>query len=198
MKEYNLKQMQRRVRRELDSKRYEHTLGVMYTSAALAMCHGYDVKRAQVAGLLHDCAKNIPDEKRLQLCTKYNIGITEVEKRNPFLLHAKLGAFNAMHRYKVSDMEIINAILNHTTAKPAMSKLDQIIYIADYIEPMREKAPNLEIIRKEAFRDLTKTMQLILRDTLKYLEATGQEIDAVTRKACEYYKNQLEDTKKEN
>ena len=38
--------------------------GVMYTSACLAMVHGYDVKDAQVAGLLHDCAKCIPNKKR--------------------------------------------------------------------------------------------------------------------------------------
>ena len=47
----------------LDENRYEHTLGVMFTCASLAMVHGYDLKNAQVAGLLHDSAKCIPNKK---------------------------------------------------------------------------------------------------------------------------------------
>ncbi len=193
MKVYNMRQMQRRVKRELSPKRYEHTMGVMYTAAALAMCHGYDIKAAQVAGLLHDCAKNIDDEKKLMMCEKYNITITETERKNPFLLHAKLGAFLAMHKYNISDMEIINAILNHTTAKPAMSTLDKIIYVADYIEPLRDKAPNLHNIRKIAYEDLDRCVYMILKDTLSYLEARGGEIDPITIKACRYYEEKYKD-----
>ena len=48
---------------ELDPRRYEHTLGVAYTAAALAMRYGADMKKAQIAGLLHDCAKNLSSEK---------------------------------------------------------------------------------------------------------------------------------------
>ena len=50
--------------KNLDAKRYEHTLGVAYTAAALAMRYGCDVKDAQTAGLLHDCAKCLSDKKR--------------------------------------------------------------------------------------------------------------------------------------
>lgn len=69
--------------------------------------------------------------------------MTDVERENPFLLHAKLGAFLAMHKYHVEDEEIIGAILVHTTGKPGMTLLDKILYVADYIEPGRDKAPNL-------------------------------------------------------
>ena len=48
-----------------------------------------------------------------------------------------------MDKYKIKDMEIINAILNHTTGKPAMTLLEKIVFVADYIEPRRDKAPNL-------------------------------------------------------
>lgn len=54
----------------LEEKRYEHTLGVAYTAASLAMCYGQDVYQAQVAGLLHDCAKNYTNEKRISICKK--------------------------------------------------------------------------------------------------------------------------------
>ena len=118
MKNYDMKSYQKKLKREMDEGRYQHTLGVMYTSAALAMRYEYDIQKAQMAGLLHDCAKCIPNGKKLKLCEKHNIQITEVERRNPFLLHAKLGAFLAMHEYGIDDKEIVSAILNHTTGKP--------------------------------------------------------------------------------
>ena len=103
MKNYDMKSYQKKLKREMDEGRYQHTLGVMYTSAALAMRYEYDIQKAQMAGLLHDCAKCIPNGKKLKLCEKHNIQITEVERRNPFLLHAKLGAFLAMHEYGIND-----------------------------------------------------------------------------------------------
>lgn len=170
-----------------DKKRYEHTLGVSYTAAALAMRYGYDVKKAQLAGLLHDCAKHYPDDKILQYCEKYNISMTEVEKRNPFLLHAKLGAFLAMRKYHIEDKEIISSILVHTTGKPNMGLLDKIIYVSDYIEPNRNQAPNLPQIRQLAFEDIDKAYVKILAQTIEYLESSQGEIDDMTYKAYEFY-----------
>ena len=94
-----LNQIKKTLKKELDKDRYEHTLGVMYTSACLAMANGYDMEKAQLAGLLHDCAKCIPNEKKLKICAKNNIPVTQVEKDNPFLLHAKVGAFLARVLY---------------------------------------------------------------------------------------------------
>ena len=119
---------------------------------------------------------------------KHHIQMTEVERRNPFLLHAKLGAFLAKEQYDVKDPEIISAILNHTTGKPAMSLLDKIVYVADYIEPRRNKAPNLTEVRKLAFLDLDEALYKILSDTLEYLDEGSGEIDQMTMKAYEYYK----------
>ena len=47
--------------------RYEHTLGVMYTAAALAMRYQADLEKAMMAGILHDCAKGYTNEKLLSL-----------------------------------------------------------------------------------------------------------------------------------
>lgn len=180
---------QKKLKKELDADRYEHTLGVSYTAAALAMRYEANIQQAQVAGLLHDCAKCIPNQKKIALCEKYNIKMTELERRNPFLLHAKLGAFLAMHKYGITDKEITSAILNHTTGRPNMSLLDKIIFVADYIEPQRKKQPNLAEIRKLAFIDIDKALLRILEDTLSYLKASSGEIDPMTEKTYEYYKS---------
>ena len=189
MKIIELKRIRRAMEKTLDAKRYEHTLGVEYTAAALAMRYGASVKAAQLAGLLHDCAKCLSDDKRLSVCEKHNISISEYERQNPSLLHAKVGSFLAMEEYQVTDSDVIHAILSHTTGRPCMSLLEKIVFVADYIEPGRDRAANLEEIRRMAFVDLDATLLKILQDTLEYLENTGDEIDPMTRKTYEYYRN---------
>lgn len=183
----NTRKIRRAIEKVQDDKRFEHTLGVVYTAMALAMRYDAPLKNAELAGLLHDCAKCMDNDKKISICEKHNISITELERRNPFLLHAKVGSFLAMDTYKVHDADVINAILNHTTGRPGMSLLEKIIFVADYIEPNRKQAPNLKEIRKLAFMDLDKALLYILKDTLSYLESEEGEIDPMTRKTYEYY-----------
>ena len=184
-----LQEIQKKLKKELDKERYTHTLGVMYTAAALAMAHHVDLEQAMYAGLLHDCAKCISNEKKLKLCKKYHIDISPSEKRSPFLLHAILGAYFAKKNYKVNDSKVLHAIQVHTTGEPKMNTLDKIIYIADYIEPNRKKASNLEKVRKMAFVDLDKTMLCILSDTLDYLKRKGGELDPLTVETYKYFQS---------
>lgn len=187
MKTMDLKKIRQAMKKCQDVKRYEHTLGVAYTASALAMRYEVTIKDAQLAGLLHDCAKCLSDEKKIKICEKHQIPVSEVEKRNPFLLHAKVGGFLAREKYGVQDEDILNSILNHTTGRPEMSTLEKIIFIADYIEPGRKEAPHLKELRKMAFIDLDRTLIGILKDTLAYLEKKGGEMDPMTRNTYEYY-----------
>jgi len=170
-----------------NDKRFHHTLGVAYTATALAMCHGENLKSAEVAGLLHDVAKHLNDEEELDFCKDNKLEITELEKKNPFLLHGKIGCFMAEEKFGIVDRDILNAICYHTTGRPEMSLLEKIIYIADYIEPSRNIQPNLDAIRKLAFEDIDKALIWILKDTLKYLADKGGAIDPMTQKTYDYY-----------
>lgn len=176
---------------ELDKKRYAHTLGVAYTAVSLAMAHGTDMYNAYLAGLLHDNAKCISSEKKRKLCKKHDIVLNEAEDKSPDLLHAKLGAIRAREKYHVEDRAVLEAIKYHTTGKPAMTELEKIIYIADYIEPNRKMLPGLPEIRTTAFRDLNRAMVLILKNTLAYLREKGVFIDPMTLETYEYYKEEL-------
>lgn len=187
MMHYDILKIRKKIRSSLDPVRYEHTLGVSYMCIALAMKYGCDLERAEIAGLLHDCAKRYDEETILSKSTKYNISVTDSELAAPAILHAKLGAFMAMHKYHVEDKEIISAILVHTTGKPSMSLLEQILFVADYIEPRRNKAPNLAEIRKIAFEDLNKATHLIMKDTLNYLKCQKIPFDQITENAYHYY-----------
>ena len=118
--------IQHTLKKELDENRYHHTLGVMYTSASMAMRYDVDVQKALYAGLLHDCAKCIPSDKKIRLCEKYGLPVSSVEKENPSLLHARLGAYLAHEKYGVTD----------------------------YIEPGRRELPNMADVRQLALGTL--------------------------------------------
>lgn len=184
--------MKKELKLHLDSDRYEHTLGVMYTAASLAMCHGEDIGKAMIAGLLHDCAKGVPNSKKVKLCEKYQITVTESEKKNPELLHAKLGAYMAVHKYHVTDETIAQAITSHTTGRPGMTLLEKIIYIADFIEPGRKEIPKLDEIRKMAFQNIDQALFTILENSLAYLRTRDKVIDPTTEKTYLYYKELFE------
>lgn len=188
---YTISKAKKVLKEYMDGSRFEHTIGVMDTAACLAMRYGADMEKALIAGLLHDCAKCMPDSKKVKICMKNHIPMSETEEQNPFLLHAKVGAYIAKEKYGVDDEEILQAIACHTTGKPAMTLLEKIIYIADYIEPMRNKAANLPEVRRMAFEDLDLALFKIFSDTLLYLKDTAKSLDAMTVQAYEYYKQTL-------
>lgn len=179
--------------------RYLHTLRVAGTATSLAFCHcrqpETDVSRAELAGMLHDCAKYYTGEEMISLCDKYDITLSDTEKRNTALIHGKLGAYLARKRYGICDDEICSAISYHTTGKPAMTVLEKIIYIADYIEPGRKmdcRPYPLNEVRKESFRNLDNALLMILTNTVTYLKgSTGEEIDELTIQTYNYYKGMV-------
>ncbi|MFR8779423.1 MAG: bis(5'-nucleosyl)-tetraphosphatase (symmetrical) YqeK, partial [Enterocloster sp.] len=155
-------EIRKHLKKKLDPMRFEHTLGVSYTCQALAMRYGYDLDKAELAGLLHDCAKRYDRPTMLEKCISRGIPVSESEERDPSLLHAKLGAWMAREKYGVDDEEILSAIACHTTGKTDMGMLDKILYVADYIEPRRYKAADLPRMRKLAFEDLDRACLAIM------------------------------------
>ena len=197
MKTSDLKKFRKELEKELEPKRYEHTLSVAYTAANLAAVHGADVESALVAGMLHDCAKCLSYKKQISLCRKNHVQLSELEsKKDSPLLHAKAGSILARKAYGINDEDILNAIAYHTTGRPQMSILEKIIYIADYIEPERrhvkrnindEQPDRLTQIRRIAYRSLDEALCCILGDSLAYLEGKGGSVDYMTQKTYEYY-----------
>lgn len=190
----NIEKVQERLQVKLTPKRFTHTVGVRYTAAALAMRYGLSIEDASMAGVLHDCAKCFSDEELIKKCIKHNIECTEVELRNGFLLHAKLGAYYAKKKYGIENEEIISAIRYHTTGKAGMKPLEAVIFTADYIEPGRKLLPHIDEVRRMAFIDIDEAIYHILDRTLGYLgemaqaDNNGREIEVHTIEAFKYYK----------
>lgn len=181
-----------KLQEKLSLARYEHTLSVSFTAMALAMRYRCDLEKAELAGLLHDCAKRFSDAEILEKCKQKHLPISEEEKKAPAVLHAKLGASLAKEKFGVTDSEILNAIRYHTTGRPQMSLLEKIVYVADYIEPRRNKAPNLEELRTLSFVDLDEALYQIMKGTLEYLAQKGGAIDPASKEAFLYYEQERE------
>lgn len=182
-------ELEKKLKDALTAQRYRHTLGVSYTACALAMRYGADLDAARRAGLLHDCAKCMSNAEMKKLANRNKIDLTAFELEHPALLHAKIGVFVARTTYGITDASILEAIRWHTTGKPDMTLLEEIIFVSDYIEPNRNKAPNLPEIRALAFEDLRGCVRKILEDTVSYLSENPKSMDTMTLRALDYYRS---------
>lgn len=191
----DVKKLLDKMKDSLKPSRYMHTVGVTHCIGNLAMAYNYPMYKAMIAGVLHDCAKCISDKERIEICEKNNIAISPVEYENPSLLHGKVGAFWCKSKYGIDSAEIAHAITYHTTGCPEMNLLDKLLYIADYIEPGRDKAPKLEELRHMAYVDLDYCLYLIFLNSVEYLKENSEAIDDMTYKTFLYYENIIKNRK---
>lgn len=184
-----MEQLKSFVKQQLPTTRFEHTMGVVETSKELAMRFEADVEKAQTAALLHDIAKYLPNDILEQKLIRAKE--TTYLAYSPLVWHAPVGAIVAREECNILDDTILNAIKYHTTGKAAMTDLEKIVFLADYIEPGR-KQPGVEEIRLLAMISLDQAVAQTLCDTVAYLSSKNQgAIHPDTLAAYEYYRNFL-------
>lgn len=177
----------------LKPSRFTHSLGVMNTAVRLAEIYGADKKKAELAGILHDCAKNLSSEQLINLCDQNGIEVLPEERGNhniaEALLHSKVGALLAKNLYDVEDSEVLDAIYYHTVGRPDMPLLVKIIYISDFIEPGRTQPcnPPLDEIRKMAETDIDKAVYYATKATVDYVGSKGRYVNPCSLNTLEYY-----------
>ena len=142
-------EMRALLEKSLKTSRYQHSLGVAETAVFLARRFGVDEEQAQVAGLLHDCAREFRNEDLIAEAEKRLIMVGNIERQMPLLLHAYVGSRLVTEKYGVSDHAVEQAIWRHTVGGAKMTKLDKIIWFADMIEPNRDY-PGVEELRSLA------------------------------------------------
>lgn len=165
----------------LKHKRIPHVLGTEQEAIRLAQRYGADVEKARVAALLHDCTKKLSMEEQLALCEKYGIQLDELEQKALKLLHSKTGAAIAKDVFGV-DEEIYSAIWYHTTGHANMTRLEKIIYLADYIEPSRD-FPGVDELRSVCYEDLDRGLLKGLEMTIEEMTAMGNPVHHATIEA---------------
>lgn len=154
--------------------RVPHVAGCEEEAVRLAKFWGEDVEAAAEAAILHDITKKQGHSEQLRLCEKYGIIPDAVEAREPKLLHSRTGAGLARELFGISQ-PVFDAIEWHTTGREDMSRLEKIIYMADYIEPTRD-FDGVEELRRLAYLDLDQAMILGLEMSLNELSQRGAEL----------------------
>jgi len=185
----NLDHLAVSVKETLSEKRYNHTMGVVSQSVRLAERYQVSVESAQIASLLHDIAKEQTDQQLREQLESFK----EVEYLifSPSVWHAPVGATIAKQKYGIKDQAILNAIKYHSTGRKEMTKLEKIVFLADYIEPSRTQ-PNVDLIRALATKNLERAVAKTLADTVTYLKTKKEvAIHPDTLAAYDYYRPYL-------
>ncbi|MCI1478691.1 MAG: bis(5'-nucleosyl)-tetraphosphatase (symmetrical) YqeK [Clostridium beijerinckii] len=182
----SIEEMNLYLKSNLLEKRYMHTLGVADTAKRLAKLNGVSEKKAEIAGLAHDVAKNLSIDKMREMMKENNVIISEIEEKNMNLWHSIVAPIEAKEKLGIDDDEILDAIRWHTTGKEDMSTLTKIIYIADMIEPGRN-FDGVDEIRRATFDNLDKGVYFGLTSSIKILLARNLLIDENTIKARNYF-----------
>lgn len=174
----NIEEAKQKLKENLSPRRYVHSVNVMMSAVKLAERYGADAETAAMAGLLHDCARDIKGDEIFALCSRYGIEVDEISALRPALLHGQIGARIAADEYGFcADAEDkcqspLSAICYHTTGYPGMNLMDKIIFLADFIEPERD-FPSVKAIRKTAFEDIDKAVLMGLDSTILYIVGKG-------------------------
>lgn len=178
----SLPEAKRLAKKNLSEKRFEHTMNVRKLAVELAKRNGVDEKKAALAAILHDIAKELPKERLLQILDENAIIAGNVKQRPAPVWHGAAAAILAQTQYGVEDAEILSAIRCHTTGKADMGKLDKIIYLADMASEERAY-PEAPLLRAHALADLDKTAVEGLGMSIAWLKASGKPVDSETLEA---------------
>ena len=157
---------------KLSVERLQHVLSVQEMAVDLARAHKADVWHVNLAALLHDSAKWMDTETLYSEVERYGIRLDPIEKLNPSLLHSLVGVQVAIERFKVTELEVLEAIRNHTTGNPTMGIVSQVLYVADFAEPMRTYEA-AHVVRKFAYTDLERAVHHVARAQIERLLQKG-------------------------
>ncbi|HEL1629725.1 TPA: bis(5'-nucleosyl)-tetraphosphatase (symmetrical) YqeK [Streptococcus suis] len=180
-----------KIRVAMKPARFQHVLGVEEAALALADRYGCDSKKASLAALLHDYAKEVEDQVFLDLIAKYDLDRDLLNWDNN-IWHGVVGAYKIAEDFGLKDEEIFQAIQRHTIGAGQMTLLDKVLYVADYIEPNRD-FPGVDEARRIAKESLDKAVAFETAQTISYLAKKGIPIYPQTSETYNGYVSYLKE-----
>lgn len=183
----NIEKAKALIKEKLPDKRYQHSLRVAETALKLAEIYDGDVKKAELAGLLHDYCKYDDLGKMYQIVRQYDLG-NDLLSYGSEILHGPVAAAVMEHQFNVKDEEVLLAIKYHTTGRQQMTKTEKLVFIADYIEPERT-IPGVDEIRDMAYNQgsLDNTIYQISKRTVLFLIQKDITVYNATINCLNYY-----------
>lgn len=154
---YNIEGTKKFLEKRLSKKRYIHSLNVAEQCRILAELNGEDVKKCVYAGLLHDVCKEVPMQNMKKMLIDTTFPVSQEELCSKPLWHAIAGAWFIHNQLNLNDIDVINAVRFHTVARSGMTKIEEIVYLADLISDDRDYK-DVKKMRKLAYSDLEIAM----------------------------------------
>ena len=165
----------------MKEKRIKHSFSTALCGVKLAKRACVATDKAITALLLHDIGKYVTKEEAEQMGVKFG---SRIDGMPLPIRHAEIGAEILSQLLGIKDEEIIEAVRWHTTGRPNMTPLEKVVYLADYIEPLRD-FPTVDYLRKETEKSIDAGLLASLENSVKYV--SPDEIYPVTQEAYEYY-----------
>lgn len=164
----NLDEITAWLRTRLSRERFAHTLNV--ASEALRLANTYEVNGevAYLAGLLHDCCKELSKDEILNILSGSDIINNQTFKNSPKVWHGFAAAIFIQNEFSVLNTEIINAVRYHTTGRDNMSRMEELVYLADLVSADRSYS-GVEALRAKAHHSINGAMLEALQYALKSL-----------------------------
>lgn len=177
------------LKENLLQKRYQHSIRVANWCGELARIYGADEDKAYLAGLLHDVARTYTNDQLVEIVQEKQLPVDEASLAQPILLHGPVGAEMAKELFGIEDKEILDAIVEHTTAGAAMPIINQLLFLADMTEPNRDWS-GVSKAREIARTDKDRATFLCLDNKIKWLTQYQRNIHPKAFVARDYYKEQ--------
>lgn len=160
-------------------QRFLHCMGVHETVTALAAGYGQEVEPLQIAALVHDCARELPDEELLAAAQAWGLATRPVDRECPVLLHGRLGVEMARRDLGIDDPVVSSAVIYHTAGHRRMSLSDKLFFLSDHTEPLRSYQ-GVEELRTVTAQDIDAAVLLAIEINMEHLRAAGKTIDPLT------------------
>ena len=177
-----------KLKNDLSNKRFEHSVRVAKMAEELAARYGVDTKKAYLAGLLHDCAREHTEAELLKYVSQNKLKVKEYELRYPVLLHSEVSAALAKKDFNIMDEEVLDAIRRHTAGGREMSALSKVLFVADFIEAGR-KGEMTQIVRTLAQESLDRAVLEKAKFMLEFSKRIKEKLHPDVLGTVEYYKN---------
>lgn len=156
------------LKNSISSKRYIHSINVSSTAVELARFYGCDILKAEVAGLVHDCARELDRIQLLDCLAAEGMVVDDLTLCVKELLHGPAAVHICRRVFGIEDKDILDAVQYHTTGRENMTLLEKVIYLSDFIEPARD-FDGVEELRGLAFKDLSEALLSALNSSIEYV-----------------------------
>jgi predicted HD superfamily hydrolase involved in NAD metabolism len=165
----------RLLRRYESPARLRHSVSVARLARDLCRRNGLPAQQGYLAGLLHDLARGLPDERLVELAALDGRPFAPYERAQPVLLHGRAAAVIVRRELGIEEGVILAALADHVTGRPGMGLLARIVFAADYLEPGRAFV-DAALRRRALSLTIDGMVLLVLREVFAYLGSLGRPI----------------------